>query len=80
MSDGTRERAAPFPPLLSDAPPPLSNPNPPASAQGQHHFSPRTTSLSVIKTSATPEAASERFFMRLDAEFNKVARFTQTKV
>lgn len=51
-----------------------------AESQGQMSFSPRTTSLSVIKTSTTPEQAHERFFVKLDQEFNKIARFTQHKV
>lgn len=51
-----------------------------AENRGQLSFSPRTTSLSVVKTSTQPEGAHERFFVKLDQEFTKVARFTQQKV
>uniref|UniRef100_A0A383VD06 SPX domain-containing protein n=1 Tax=Tetradesmus obliquus TaxID=3088 RepID=A0A383VD06_TETOB len=51
-----------------------------AETQGPAAFSPRTTSLSIVRAAKTADAAEERFFQKLEAEVEKVGKFTQRVV
>jgi len=43
-------------------------------------FSPRTTSLSIVRAAKASDAAEERFFTRLEGEVDKIGKFTQRLV
>lgn len=43
-------------------------------------FSPRTTSLSIVRAGKGSDAAEERFFQRLEGEVDKIGKFTQRLV
>ncbi|KAF8057149.1 VTC4 [Scenedesmus sp. PABB004] len=51
-----------------------------AETSGPAAFSPRTTSLSIVRAAKTTDAAEERFFQMLEAEVEKVGKFTQRVV
>lgn len=51
-----------------------------AETQGPAAFSPRTTSLSIVRAAKQADAAEERFFRRMEAEVDKVGKFTQRVV
>ncbi|KAF6262836.1 VTC domain-containing protein [Scenedesmus sp. NREL 46B-D3] len=51
-----------------------------AETAGPAAFSPRTTSLSIVRAAKTADAAEERFFQKLEAEVEKVGKFTQRVV
>eukprot|EP00775_Hariotina_reticulata_P007348 gene7348-7559_t len=48
-----------------------------AETSGPTAFSPRTTSLSIVRASKQADAAEERFFQKLEIEVDKVGKFTQ---
>jgi SPX domain protein involved in polyphosphate accumulation len=43
-------------------------------------FSPRTTSLSIVRAAKGADAAEERFFQKLEGEVDKIGKFTQRLV
>lgn len=51
-----------------------------AETSGPAAFSPRTTSLSIVRASKQADAAEERFFRKMEAEVDKVGKFTQRVV
>eukprot|EP00877_Chromochloris_zofingiensis_P009475 jgi/Chrzof1/4781/Cz14g26070.t1 len=51
-----------------------------AETSGPTAFSPRTTSLSIVRASKQADATEERFFQKLELEVDKVGKFTQRVV
>jgi SPX domain protein involved in polyphosphate accumulation len=47
---------------------------------GAVNFSPRTTSLSIVRAAKGADAAEERFFQKLEGEVDKIGKFTQRLV
>ncbi|GBG00375.1 vacuolar transporter chaperone [Raphidocelis subcapitata] len=47
-----------------------------AETAGPTTFSPRTTSLSIVRAGRKADASEERFFQKLEAEVEKVGKFT----